>query len=82
MPCDEWCRLVERYRTAVHAYNEAVKALDGKPGTAFNEVWQQSERARAKCSRGRADLLHHEHVHACLEGGRPSAPSAALSTAH
>jgi len=67
MPCGEWCRLDERYRAAVYAYNEAAKALGVLPGTAFNEVWQRAERARAKCNRDRADLLHHEHAHGCLE---------------
>ena len=72
MPCDEWCRLVERYRSAVNNYNEAVKALGILPGTAFNEIWHRTERARTKCDHSRADLLHHEHVHACLEAGQPN----------
>ncbi len=67
MPCDEWGRLVDRYRSAVQAYNDAVTGLGALPGNAFNEVWQPAERARAKCNRCRADLLHHEHEHACLE---------------
>ena len=70
MPCEEWCRLVEHYRSAVSAYNDAVKALDVLPGLAFNEAWPRAERERAKCDRRRADLLHHEHAHACLEVGR------------
>ena len=72
MPCNEWCRLVERYRSAVNAYNEAVRALGVLPGIAFNETWSRSERARSKCDRRRADLLHHEHEHACLEAGEPN----------
>ena len=75
MPCEEWSRLVDRYRAAVGDYSDAVKALGGPPGAAFNEVWQRAERARAKCNRDRADLLHHEHAHACLE----VAPGAARS---
>jgi hypothetical protein len=67
MPCEEWCRLLERYRSAVNIYNEAAMALGDLQGTAFNEAWQRVERARAKCTRGRADLLHHEHNHACLD---------------
>ena len=67
MPCEEWSRLVERYRSAVSAYHEATNRLGDLPGTAFNELWQHAERARAKCGRCRTDLLHHEHVHACLE---------------
>jgi len=67
MPCDEWSRLVQRYRGAVNTYNEAVTALGVLPGTAFNEIWQRAERTRTKCDRCRADLLHHEHYHGCLE---------------
>jgi hypothetical protein len=70
MPCKEWCELVERYRTAVHTYNEAVKALDVSPGTAFSETWQRAEWARTKCSRDRADLMQHEHTHGCSEVGQ------------
>jgi hypothetical protein len=73
MPCDEWCRLVERYRSAVATYSEAVRALGVLPGPAFNEVWQRVERARFKCDRGRADLLHHEHDHGCLDAGQSDA---------
>ena len=71
MPCEEWCRLIERYRGAVETYDDAAKALGVLPGTAFNEIWQRTERARTKCDRCRADLLHHEHYHACLDGGPP-----------
>jgi len=67
MPCEEWSRLLERYRSSVNAYSDAAKVLGDRPGTAFSETWQRAERARTKCTRGRADLLHHEHVHACLE---------------
>lgn len=67
MPCDEWCRLVERYRRSVHSYHEAANALGVLPGAAFNKTWQQAERARAKSDDCRAALLHHEHRHACLE---------------
>jgi hypothetical protein len=71
MPCDEWRGLIERYRGTVYTYNEAVKALGVRPGAAFNEIWQRAERARVKCDRSRADLLHHEHEHACLEVLQP-----------
>jgi hypothetical protein len=43
-------RLVERYRTAVNTYNEAVNALGVLPGPAFNEIWTRTERARTKCA--------------------------------
>jgi len=69
MPCEKWREMVERYRGAVNSYNEAAKALGTAQGPAFNESWQLVERARARCTRDRADLLHHEHVHACAEGG-------------
>jgi hypothetical protein len=68
MLCKEWYELVERYRAAVNAYNDAAKALSDSPGTAFTEKWQRAERARTKCNRGRAELLDHEHAHGCLEG--------------
>jgi hypothetical protein len=58
MPCDEWCRLVERYQTAVNAYNQAVNALGVLPGAAFSENWSRAERARAMCNRHRVDLWH------------------------
>ena len=72
MPCAEWCQLVERYRSAVDTYNEAVMALGGVSGTAFNEKWSRTEQARTQCDRCRTDLLHHEHVHACLVVGQPN----------
>jgi len=75
MVCSEWCRLMERYRGAVSAYNEAAKNLGILPGTAFNETWSRTERARTKCDRRRADLLQHEHDHSCLEVGQPSGDS-------
>jgi len=71
MPCDEWCQLIERYRSAVHTYDEAAKALSDLPGTAFNEIWHRTERARQKCDRRRADLLQHEHKHGCLQVSQP-----------
>ena len=78
MPCAEWCQLVECYRSAVDTYNEAVQALGVLPGTAFNEKWSRTERARTKCDRCRTDLLHHEHVHACLEVGQPNGKNQSL----
>jgi hypothetical protein len=73
MPCEEWTGLLECYRTAVDAYNEATKALNAPPGAAFNATWQQAERARAKSNGCRADLMHHEHSHGCLGVPQPSA---------
>jgi len=80
MPCEEWSRLLERYRDAVNTYNEAAQALRGLPGTSFSELWQDAEHARTKCSSGRADLLHHEHVHACLEPDGKKPRSAGINT--
>jgi hypothetical protein len=71
MPCDEWCRILERYRSAVNRYDEAVNDLGCLPGPVFNETWQRAEWARKQSDRCRADLLHHEHDHACLVAGPP-----------
>jgi hypothetical protein len=71
MPCDEWCRLLEWYRSAANTYAEAVNGLSLLPGAAFNETWQRAERARKQSDNCRADLLHHEHDHACLGAGQP-----------
>ena len=70
MPCEQWCRLVARYRSAVSAYHQAVNDLGGLPGPHFNEGWSRAERARATCDEHRAEILQHEHDHACLEAGQ------------
>ena len=82
MPCDEWSECLERYRSAVNAYDEAVNDLGRLPGAAFNETWQRAEWARKQSDKCRADLLHHEHDHACLEAARPESNNqmAAIST--
>jgi len=67
MPCSQWYRLVESYIDAVHSYSDAAKALSVLPGLAFNETWQRAERARTESENCRADVLHHEHQHACLD---------------
>lgn len=67
MPCNQWYRLLELYQGAVNTYSDAAKALSVLPGPAFNETWQRVERARAASENCRADVLHHEHQHACLE---------------
>jgi hypothetical protein len=72
MPCDQWGTLLERYRSAVSKYDESVRGLSLVPGAAFNETWQRAEQARKHSGDCRADLLHHEHDHACLtEAGQP-----------
>jgi hypothetical protein len=68
MPCDVWCKLLERYRSAVTTYDEAAHDLSGVPGGAFNETWQRAEQARKQSESCRADLLQHEHEHACIAG--------------
>jgi hypothetical protein len=70
MPCEEWSGLLERYRNAVDAYNEAAQALVALPEAAFNEKWHHAERARTKSNSCRADLMHHEHEHVCLGFGQ------------
>ena len=67
MPCNQWYRLVELYQAAVNDYCEAAKALSVLPGPSFNQTWQRAERARNHAEDRRADILHHEHQHSCLE---------------
>jgi hypothetical protein len=67
MPCNQWYRLVESYKDAVHSYSDAARALSVLAGPAFNETWQRVEHARTESENCRADVLHHEHQHACLE---------------
>jgi len=68
MPCDQWCRLLERYRGAVSNYDEAANDLSCVLGAAFNETWQRAKQARKRSDNCRAELLHHEHDHGCLGG--------------
>ena len=67
MPCNQWYRLVESYKDAVHSYSDAARALSALAGPAFNQTWQCVERARTESEHCRADVLHHEHQHACLD---------------
>ncbi len=72
MPCEEWSRLVEQYRSAIKGYSEAASGLSGLPGAEFDKAWEQAEKAR-KISEGyRTALLDHEHEHGCLVAGRSS----------
>ena len=68
MPCDQWCRLLELYRSAVNRYNEAANDLSRALGSAFNQAWQRTEQDRKQSESFRADLLHHELAHGCLGG--------------
>jgi hypothetical protein len=67
MPCNQWSRLVEQYRSSVLDYSDAARALSAIPGSAFNDVWQRVDSARSESERRRAAVLQHEHQHACLE---------------
>jgi len=66
MACNEWSALLERYRTAVKAYNAIVEELEDIPGPKFNESWHRAEVARTEMGIARAALLHHEHKHVCV----------------
>ena len=66
MPCTEWRRLVDSYRTAVHAYDQAVADLADGSDVRFEQAWQRAETARKDADGARADLLLHEHEHACV----------------
>jgi hypothetical protein len=68
MSCTEWRRLVESYRTAVHAYDKAVAELADGSDVRFDQAWQRAETARRNAEGARADLIQHEHEHACGAG--------------
>jgi hypothetical protein len=65
-PCQEWQDILDQYRIAAQAHSEAVAALTYLPGAGFAEAWLRAERARKTCDSYRAQLLDHEHNHACL----------------
>lgn len=65
MPCNDWSALLQRYRAAVKAYNDAAQSLSAVPGTQFNRLWHRAETARTEAGLARAALLNHEHDHAC-----------------
>jgi hypothetical protein len=65
MPCEEWYKFLGRYRRAVKMYSEAVDYLGGPN---FNAAWESAEAARKNCGEARANLLDHEHKHACTLG--------------
>jgi hypothetical protein len=65
MPCEQWHRLLERYRRAVKIYGKVVDSLSGSD---FNAAWQSSEAALKNCGVARAILLDHEHNHFCAAG--------------
>jgi hypothetical protein len=65
MPCEQWYKLLERYRRSVKMYSRAVDCLSGSD---FNAAWQSAEEALKGCGFARAILLGHEHEHACAAG--------------
>jgi hypothetical protein len=65
-PCPEWQVILDKYRLAAQAHSEAVAALTYLPGAGFAEAWLRAERARKNCDGYRAQLLDHEHNHACM----------------
>ncbi len=65
MPCEQWYRLLERYRRAAKLYSTAVERLKGAD---FNQGWGSAEAALKNCGSARAVLLDHEHDHACASG--------------
>ena len=65
MPCEQWHKLLERYRRTVKIYGLAV---DGLGGSDFNAVWQSAEAALKSSGAARAILLDHEHNNACAAG--------------
>ncbi len=71
-PCQEWQTILDKYRIAAQAHSEAVAALTYLPGAGFAEAWLRAERARKTCDGYRAQLLDHEHSHACLVPERRS----------
>ena len=67
MSCTERQKLVGLYQAAVRAYHEAADSLETD---VFTEAWQRAELERKKANSARAELLHHERVHACSSGSR------------
>jgi hypothetical protein len=65
-PCQEWQTILDKYRISAQAHSDAVAALTYLPGAGFAEAWLRAERARKSCDGYRAQLLDHEHSHACL----------------
>jgi hypothetical protein len=65
MPCEQWYKLLERYRRSVKMYNTAVDSLSGSD---FNRGWHSAEAALKNSGAARAVLLDHEHDHACAVG--------------
>jgi hypothetical protein len=68
MSCTEWRRLVMSYRAAVHAYDKAVAELADGSDVPLDQAWQRAETARRDADSARADLIQHEHEHACGAG--------------
>jgi hypothetical protein len=66
MPCHEWFELVETYRTAVHAYGDAVDRFRVESNSDIEASWRRAEHARRSADRARGVLLLHERTHTCF----------------
>jgi hypothetical protein len=65
LACEEWSRILFRYRGAVRTYSLAACAMGAAGTTEFDTAWERSEEARKVCERFRTALLEHEHRHGC-----------------
>lgn len=79
MPCKDWYSLLQRYRSGVRAYDDAVARLPDEPSPDFNQSWHRAEVTRTEVGVARAALLQHEHRHGCATN-RPSNREAVSQT--
>lgn len=63
MPLEQRQKLLLAYRSAVHAYNEALATFDESN---FHHSLKRTERCRAQAEAARRELLHHEHLNVDL----------------
>jgi hypothetical protein len=66
MPCHDWFDLVEKYRSAVHAYGDAVDRFRVESNSDLEGSWRRAEHARKAADRARGSLLFHERNHTCF----------------
>ena len=57
---DEWCNLIQRYRSSVWAFNQAVDRLDSIPGLSFQRSWESAEDARKEVESARDAILQYD----------------------
>jgi hypothetical protein len=65
MPCEQWYKLLERYRRAAEILSTTVDCLSA---TDFGQGWRSAEAALKNCVSARTLLLDHEQDHACASG--------------